>query len=95
MRGRLLILLSSLALIMVVGGASAQTGNSPTRESPPVKQAAPADSPDAQGHDAQAGWPETGESKGAKTGADQTKTGVKTKDTSRPGAPTTGSNSGQ
>jgi len=59
MKTQRFLLILAASLIASPGFASAQGEDKQS----PAKQAAPSESPDAAGHDAQAGKPETGEKK--------------------------------
>lgn len=56
-------LMSSLVALAMIGGAGAawaQPAGSASERQAPTKQSAPPESPQAAGHDAQSGHPETG-----------------------------------
>jgi hypothetical protein len=61
MRNRFRIFAVLIALAAVPSLAQAQTGKHDAVNQPGAKQSAPANAPDASGHDAQTGKPETGE----------------------------------
>jgi hypothetical protein len=50
----------ALAVLGGAGGAFAQASSPGNERQPPAKQSAPAEAPQASGHDAQTGQPETG-----------------------------------
>lgn len=61
MQIRSILTVALSALIVSAGAAMAQSKINPTTsDQPDAKQSAPAESPQASGHDAQSGQPETG-----------------------------------
>lgn len=61
MRNRIRTFAALIVLVATPTLAQAQTGKHDAVNQPGAKQSAPANAPDASGHDAQTGKPETGE----------------------------------
>lgn len=89
----------TLTLLGAAGGAFAQASNTGGERQPPAKQSAPPEAPQAAGHDAQAGQPETGpnatQSQNPGTGHDVDGTNSKSRSKTGSGSATSPSSGGK